>query len=127
MQAKAAPLTCPEATVLRKGGDAHAAWQPRAITLTPAKWIWLPSQCTLPNTFVLFRKEIELSAAPASAFGWIAADSRYLVTVNGQRLQWEPLPCDPRNLDADSLDLKPFLKAGKNVIGVEVLFYGNRY
>ncbi|MCU0784992.1 MAG: alpha-L-rhamnosidase N-terminal domain-containing protein [Verrucomicrobia bacterium] len=124
-QAHGAPLTSAEATALRKGGDAHAAWQPRAITLAPAKWIWLPSQRTLPNTFVLFRKEIELSAAPASAFGWIAADSRYLVTVNGQRAQWGPAPCDPRNLDADALDLKPFLKAGTNVIGVEVLFYGH--
>ena len=75
MQAKAAPLTCPEATALRQGGDAHAAWQPRTITLAPAKWIWLPSQRTLPNTFVLFRKEVELSAAPTRAFGWIAADS----------------------------------------------------
>ena len=124
-QADAAPLTTAEATVLRLGGDRRAAWQPRAITLAPAKWIWLPSHRTLPNTFVLFRKEIELSAVPTSAFGWIAADSRYLVTVNGQRVQRGPAPCDPRNLDADSIDLKPFLKSGKNVIGVQVLFYGH--
>ena len=123
-QANAAPLTTTDAKALRFGSDTHAAWQPLPITLAPAKWIWLPSQRTLPNTFVLFRKEIELPAAPTSAFGWIAADSRYLVTVNGQRVQWGPAPCDPRNQDADSLDLKPFLKTGKNVIGVEVLFYG---
>ena len=122
--AHAAPLTTSEATALRLGGNAHAATQPRALSLAPAKWIWLPSQRTLPNTFVLFRKEVELSTAPTSAFGWISADSRYLVTVNGQRVQWGPAPCDPRNLDADPLDLKPFLKAGKNVIGTEVLFYG---
>ncbi len=122
--AAAAPLTTGEATALRAGADAHAAWQPRALSLAPAKWIWLPSQRTLPNTFVLFRKEIELAAAPERAAGWIAADSRYRVTLNGQRVQWGPAPCDPRNLDADPLDLKPFLKVGKNVIGVEVLFYG---
>ena len=57
--------------------------------------------------------------------GWISADSRYQLTVNGQRVQWGPAPCDPRNLDADPIDLKPYLKAGKNVIGVEVLFYGH--
>ena len=117
----ATPLATSEATMLRLGGD----WQPRTISLTPAKWIWLPSQRTLPNTFVLFRKEIELAAAPRSAFGWIAADSRYLLTVNGQRVQWGLAPCDPRNLDADPIDLKPFLKAGKNVIGIEVLFFGH--
>lgn len=25
--------------------------------LSPAKWIWLPSERCLPNTFVLFRRE----------------------------------------------------------------------
>ena len=81
--ADAAPLTTAEATGLRLGGDQHAAWQPRAVTLAPAKWIWLPSQRTFPNTFVLFRKEIELPAVPTRATGWIAADSRYL--ADGQR------------------------------------------
>ena len=120
----AAPVSAAEATAIRLGQDARAAGRPYAITLAPAKWIWLPAQRTLPNSFVLFRKEIELPAAPTRATGWIAADSRYLVTVNGQRVQWGPAPCDPRNLDADPLDLQPFLKAGKNVIGIEVLFYG---
>ena len=95
------------------------------MTLAPAKWIWLPAQRTLPNSFVLFRKEVQLAAPPARADGWIAADSRYKLTVNGQRVQWGTAPCDPRNLDADPVDLKPYLKAGRNVIGVEVLFYGH--
>lgn len=120
----AAPVSAAEATAIRLGRDAREAWHPYAVTLAPAKWIWLPAQRTLPNSFVLFRKEIELSAAPTRATGWIAADSRYRVTVNGQRVQWGPAPCDPRQLDADPLDLQPFLKAGKNVIGVEVLFFG---
>ncbi len=84
-----------------------------------------PAQRTLPSTFVLFRKEFDLSSTPIAARGWIAADSRYQLTVNGRRVQWGPAPCDPRHLDADPFDLKPFLKAGKNVIGVEVLFYGH--
>ena len=85
----------------------------------------MPAQRTLPSTFVLFRKEFDLSSAPIAARGWIAADSRYELSVNGKRVQWGPAPCDPRHLDADPFDLKPFLKAGKNVIGVEVLFYGH--
>ena len=68
---------------------------------------------------------MDLPAAPSRADGWIAADSRYKLTVNGQRVQWGPAPCDPRNLDADPVDLRPFLKAGRNVIGVEVLFFGH--
>ena len=114
-----------EATAAPARRRLAAAWQPHAVTLAPAKWIWLPAQRTLPNSFVLFRKEIELPAAPTRAEGWIAADSRYRLTVNGQRVQWGPAPCDPRNLDADPIDLKPYLRPGKNVIGVEVLFYGH--
>jgi hypothetical protein len=101
-----------------------ADWRPHAISLHPARWIWLPSQRTLPNTFVLFRKEIDLDSPPASALGWIAADSRYRLTINGRRVQWGPAPCDPRALDADPIDVTSFLNAGKNVIGIEVLFYG---
>jgi hypothetical protein len=44
--------------------------------LAPAKWIWLPSQRTLPNTVVLFRREVYLEARPLQARGWISADSR---------------------------------------------------
>ncbi len=114
-------LTAEQATAARDAGD----WAPHAMTLAPAKWIWLPSGRTLPNTFVLFRKEIELPSAPESARGWIAADSRYTVTVNGQRVQWGPAPCDPRHLDADPVDITAFLKPGTNIVGVQVLFYGH--
>jgi hypothetical protein len=95
-----------------------------SIDLSPAQWIWFPSTRTLPNTFVLFRREIDLTAVPRRANGWITADSRYRLTVNGQRVQWGPAPSDPRWLDADPLDLTPFLRPGKNVIGAEVLYYG---
>src|SRR5438132_200934 len=73
---------------------------------------------------VLFRREVDLASAPKSAKGWIVADSRYRLTVNGERVQWGPAPSDPRHLEVDPIDLTPFLKAGRNVIGVEVLFYG---
>ena len=119
------PRSAPEATAIRLGRDSREPWRPHAITLKPAQWIWLPSQRTLPNSFVLFRKEVDVQAVPTRADGWISADSRYRLTVNGVRVQWGPAPCDPRNLDADPIDLKPYLKAGKNVIGVEVLFYGD--
>jgi len=103
---------------------ASDVWWPARVDLAPARWIWLPSQRVLPNTFVLFRREIALSARPKRATAWIAADSRYRISVNGQRLQWGPAPCDPRQLDVDPVDLSAALVAGTNVIGVEVLFYG---
>src|SRR5215472_13512706 len=94
------------------------------IDLSPASWIWFPSERTLPNTFVLFRRELNLPEAPARATGWITADSRYRLAVNGKRIQWGPAPCDPRWVDVDPIDLTAQLKPGINVLGVEVLFYG---
>ncbi|MHB9050041.1 MAG: alpha-L-rhamnosidase-related protein, partial [Pirellulales bacterium] len=108
----------------RSAMEPAARWRPFAVDLAPAQWLWLPSQRTLPNTFVLFRKEIELAAAPARATAWLTADSRYRLTVNGQRVQWGPAPCDPRQYDVDPAELTALLKPGKNVIGVEVLHYG---
>ncbi len=96
-----------------------------ALDLSPARWIWLPSQRTLANSFVLFRKDLDLPERPARATGWIAADSRYRLTVNGQRVQWGPAPADPRWPEADPLDLTALLRPGYNVLGVEALFYGH--
>jgi alpha-L-rhamnosidase len=93
--------------------------------LKPARWIWYPSGRCLPNTFVLFRREVVLDAKPLRAKGWIAADSRYRLEVNGRRVQWGPAPADPRWPEADPLDLTEFLQPGRNVIGATVLFYGH--
>ncbi len=92
--------------------------------LAPARWIWYPSERCLQNTFVLFRRDVQLDAAPLRATGWIAADSRYLLEVNGRRIQWGPAPSDPRWPEADPLDLAAYLRAGANTIAVTVLFYG---
>jgi alpha-L-rhamnosidase len=97
---------------------------PRLPDLAPARWIWFPSGRTLPNTFILFRRQLQLAAKPRRATGWICADSRYRLEVNGQRVQWGPAPCDPRWAEADPLDLTDRLQAGANVLGATVLFYG---
>lgn len=92
--------------------------------IAPAKWVWLPSERTLPCTFILFRKEFDLETIPPSARGWITADSRYVLYVNGARVQFGPAPHDPRHAEADPVDIRDYLRVGKNVIGVHVLFYG---
>jgi alpha-L-rhamnosidase len=66
-----------------------------------------------------------LRAKPVRATGWIAAESRYRLEVNGARIQWGPAPCDPRWAEADPLDLTSALAAGPNVIGATVLYYGH--
>ncbi|NOS71178.1 MAG: alpha-L-rhamnosidase, partial [Verrucomicrobia bacterium] len=92
--------------------------------LQPARWLWYPSERCLPNTFVLFLRKLKLAAKPRRATGWIAADSRYQLDVNGRRIQWGPAPADPRWPEADPLDLTAALDAGENILGATVLFYG---
>ena len=94
------------------------------LDLSPAKWIWYPCGRTLQNTFVQFRKEFTLESAPAEAGGWILADSRYRLYVNGRRVQFGPAPCDPRWQEADPVNLAPYLTQGRNAIAVEVCFFG---
>jgi hypothetical protein len=114
-------------------GDARKLVKPASVAtvngptlpdLSPARWIWFPSGRTLPNTFILFRRQLHLAAKPRRATGWICADSRYRLEVNGQRVQWGPAPCDPRWAEADPLDLTGCLQTGENVLGATVLFYG---
>lgn len=98
---------------------------PALPDLGGARWLWYPSERTLPNTFVLFRKVIRLASAPRRAIAWVSADSRFLLTVNGTRAGWGPAPCDPRRLELDPIDITSLLVAGENVLGTTVLFFGH--
>jgi hypothetical protein len=109
---------------INEPAPAPAPSGPSLPDLSPARWIWYPSGRTLPNTFILFRRELSLSARPRRATGWICADSRYRLEVNGRRVQWGPAPCDPRWAEADPLDLMEHLQPGTNVLGATVVFYG---
>lgn len=96
----------------------------KKLDLTPAQWIWYPSGRTPQNTFVLFRKDFVLDSLPQNVRGWIVADSRYKLFINGERVQWGPAPSDPRWQEADPLEIDKFLRCGVNTIAVEVCFFG---
>jgi alpha-L-rhamnosidase len=98
---------------------------PRALDLSPAQWIWYPSERCLANTVVLFRKTIRIDRTCIAARGWILGDSRYKLWCNAQRVQFGPAPSDPRWAEADPLDLTQQLTRGDNVIAAEVLYYGH--
>jgi alpha-L-rhamnosidase len=98
---------------------------PSKLDLSPAKWIWLPSGRTLPSCFAIFRREFSLAELPDVCQGHLGADSRYLIWVNGQRVQWGPAPHDPRHAEIDPIDLAPWIRKGQNCIAVMVLYYGH--
>src|ERR1019366_24326 len=100
--------------------SAPGAAGPSLPGLAPARWVLFPSGRTLPNTFILLRRQPQLATKPRRETGWICADCRYRLEVNGQRVQWGPAPCDPRWAEADPLDLTDRLQAGANVLGATV-------
>ncbi|HXY38017.1 MAG TPA: alpha-L-rhamnosidase N-terminal domain-containing protein, partial [Vicinamibacteria bacterium] len=124
--AKAAPPLPPPAPPLAVARGSWPLPQPGALVdLAPARWLWLPCERTLANTFVLFRRELTIGGEVVSARGFVSADSRYRLFVNGRRVQFGPAPCDPRSYEVDPLDLTRYLRPGQNVIGAEVLYYGH--
>lgn len=88
------------------------------MDLSPAKWIWINSKRTLPNTFALFRKTFLIYKKIQKARCCITADSRYLLTINGKRISYGPVPCDPRTLEVDCIDVMDTFVFGENVIGL---------
>ncbi|MFC2124239.1 alpha-L-rhamnosidase N-terminal domain-containing protein [Bacteroidota bacterium] len=96
----------------------------KSLDLSPARWIWYPSGRTLQNSVFLFRKEVNIRKPLKSASGWIVGESRYKLYLNGERIQFGPAPCDPRFTEADSVEFTTSLDKGNNIIGAEVLFYG---
>lgn len=96
-----------------------------------AKWIAaadLPEPF-LPNLWQTYRKTIELSAVPEKAIARIATDSKYWLYVNGENVVFEGgLKRGPTPFDTyyDVVDLKPFLKEGKNTFAVLTWFFGKQ-
>lgn len=95
------------------------------VSLAPAKWVWLPSERTLPNTVVLFRRAVDIVGTPSAASIELTAESRYRLWVNGELLQFGPAPADPRWPDVDTVDLSSVVAEGRNEFIVEVLYYGH--
>ena len=77
-----------------------------------------------PEARGLFRKSFDLERVPTRVPARITADSRYLLFVNGAEVYRGPIRCQPRRLHYDLFDLAPYLRSGKNVIAIYVVYYG---
>ncbi len=91
-----------------------------------ANWIWQDADGPA-NTWACFRKTFLLDEIPSIAKAKIAVDSKYWLWINGQEVILEgglkrgPTPNDTYY---DLVDLKQFLRTGKNVIAVQVWYFG---
>jgi len=92
-----------------------------------AQWIW--DNSTDSNTWMSFRKTVNLSTVPASVIVKIAVDSRYWLYINGKMVVFEgELKKGPTPNDTyfDSVDITKYLQQGENTIAVKVWFWGSR-
>ncbi len=99
-------------------------------TLPNTHWIWLPDfqeKVADKPTLVRFRKVFSLDSVPQSFKINISADTRYKLYVNGRLAEFGPARSFPQTWYYDTVDLAPWLRAGENVVAMEVLRYPLAY
>ncbi len=79
-----------------------------------AKWIAAPNDNGLEYGVYYFRKSINLNIKPTSFSIHISADNRYKLFVNGTLISLGPARGDTYYWNYETVDLAPYLKAGKN-------------
>ncbi len=92
-----------------------------------AKYIWDASDGIEENVWMCFRKTVELSDAPASLTAFLSVDSRYWLYINGEPVVFEggvKRGPTPDGAYFDSVEIAPFLQAGRNVICALVWYWG---
>jgi hypothetical protein len=86
-----------------------------------------PSIDPLANTWICFRKSIELPSVPPVAIVRIATDSRYWLWINDQLVVFDgQLKRGPNRTDTycDSVNIAPHLRAGENQIAILTWYFG---
>ncbi|HEY3267906.1 MAG TPA: family 78 glycoside hydrolase catalytic domain [Armatimonadota bacterium] len=101
-------------------------YRPAAGAITPpsGSWIWNRETGSTRCSYTYFRRSFTLDSAPLSASVKVAADSRYILYVNGQRVGRGSSRCFKAHQYYDTWDIRPYLNAGQNVIAALVHFYG---
>lgn len=91
-----------------------------------SNWIWSPGWSAEDKDcprIMLFRKVLTLLEEPYEGRLKISADTRYKLYVNERLVEVGPSRGDHQVWFYDTIDILPYLKKGKNVIGVSVLRY----
>src|SRR5262245_57927912 len=90
-----------------------------------SRWCWFAKHSAQPwNTYVYFRRGLELRSKPRRAHVRVSADARYTLYVNGARVHHGPARCFPETQSFDTLDLAGHLREGKNAICAIVHQFG---
>ncbi|MBS2211274.1 family 78 glycoside hydrolase catalytic domain [Carboxylicivirga mesophila] len=85
-----------------------------------AKWIWAEEE--LQAEAVMARKSFELGTSPKQAIVKITASDFYQLYINGQYVNRGAARSAAHHQSYDCIDVKGFLREGKNLIAVRVVF-----
>lgn len=85
-----------------------------------ATWVWSDAHGGGRNVFAWFRRRLDLAAVPATAVLHLFADARWRLRVDGVVVAYGPCRFVPGHPEFDSIDLRPWLHAGCNLLLVEV-------
>ena len=85
-----------------------------------AHWIAAPGAPPFDYGVYHFRRTFQLASKPESFVIHVTADNRYQLFVNGERAALGPARGDLHHWRYETVDIAPFLKAGKNVLAAVV-------
>lgn len=85
-----------------------------------ASWIAAPGDDGREYGVYYFRKQLELAARPAGFIIHVSADNRYKLYVNDSLVSLGPTRGDLYNWNYETVDLAPYLVAGKNIVSAMV-------
>ena len=92
-----------------------------------AKWITKPQSVASTNSWVAFRKDLNLEKVPSSMTARIATDTKYWMWINDSLVVFEgglkrgPTPGDTYY---DEVEIAPYLKEGDNCIAILTWYMG---
>ena len=86
-----------------------------------AKWIWAKNNA-IRGDVVYFRKVFDIAKPPKTAVAFVAAQSRYFLSVNGKSVVTD----GGMNGCYDEIDIARYLVKGSNVVSAVAVFDGER-
>ncbi len=92
----------------------------------PAKWISVPGTSPSDYGVYYFRKDVDLAAVPARYLVHVTGDNRYKLYVNKVLVSMGPAKGDAGHWNYETVDLAPYLNAGRNVVAALVYNEGHR-
>jgi alpha-L-rhamnosidase len=105
-------------------GQPYAEINPRLLdSFWSAHWITHPTASTVDFGVYHFRKDFDLDKAPGNFTVHVSADNRYKLFVNGTEAGFGPARGNLAHWYFETIDIAPYLQAGKNTIAAVVWNY----